>query len=508
MKTKFIDIKIFNYKICFILIISISFCNNYVVFPIKIKNELKQINNNINSAKDYKDYINNNKISANIFMGTPPKKIEIYLTSERVDFILGEGFCTLNQESNYNSSLSTSFVKSKLGFTSPIFINGYLSNENIIIYTNLNCSKNFSFQNLNIISCNPSPDIFDIVNKKSFCGYMGVQISSSSDYFEWNSIFYQLKSERYIINQKWSLIFNKNIINNYDGTLIIGLKDEEYKDIFNYGINLNNEFSTVYSLKTFSNSDYEIKFDELYYNINNENYTFNKFIQGIFIIDYDFIISNEDFFNSIQKTFFGDYINQGVCFIDKSNILKKTKKNDMLLLNIIFCYKNKINMNEIKNFPTLFFKHINLNQIFDFDYKDLFQETKNFYVFKIMLNENNKRFWNFGRPFLKKYQFIFDNDQKTITYIGLNNVTQEQEQKSKDDIQTSNKNFITNKLYIIFILAFIIIIIAALIGLFLGKKIYNKNKKKRANELDDDYEYIEKKINDNEGIGIKFENNE
>ena len=180
----------------------------------------------------------------------------------------------------------------------------------------------------------------------------------------------------------------------------------------------------------------------------------------------------------------------------------------MLLLNIIFCYKNKISMNEIKNFPTLFFKHINLNQIFEFDYKDLFQETKNFYVFKIMLNENNKRFWNFGRPFLKKYQFIFDNDQKTITYIGLNNVTQEQEQKSKDDIQTSNKNFITNKLYIIFILAFIIIIIAVLIGLFLGKKIYNKNKKKRANELDDDYEYIEKKINDNEGIGIKFENNE
>ena len=108
-----------------------------------------------------------------------------------------------------------------------------------------------------------------------------------------------------------------NIINNYDGALIVGIKNEEYKDIFNYGINLNKEFYTIYSLKTFSNSDYEIKFDEAYYNINNQNYTFNKFIQGIFIIDYDYIISNEDYFNSIKNSFFSQYIEQDICFIDK-----------------------------------------------------------------------------------------------------------------------------------------------------------------------------------------------
>ena len=506
MKTKFLDIKIFNCKICFILIISISFCNNFVVFPIKIKNDLKQIDDNINTAKDYKDYINNNKISVYIPMGTPSKKIEIYLTSERVDFIFGEGFCTLNGESDYNTSLSETFIKSKISFSSPIYTNGFLCNENIVLYTNFNFSKNISFQNLDFIKCNPSPDIFDIVNNNSFCGYMGMQISSSSDYFEWHSIFYQLKSERYIIGPKWSLIFNKNIINNHDGALIIGINDEEYKNIFNYGISLNSEFSTIYSLKTFSNSDYEIKFDELYYNINTKNYTFNKFIQGIFIIDYDYIISNDEYFNSIKNTFFSQYITQGTCFIDKSNKYRKTKKKDMQLLNIIFCNKNKIGINEIKNFPTLFFKHVNLNQIFEFNYEDLFQETKNFYVFKIMLDENNKRFWNFGRTFLKKYQFIFDNDQKTLTYIGINTLTPNQ--KANDDIKKNNTNFFSNKLYLIFILAFIIIIIAVLIGLFLGKKIFNKNKKKRANELDDDYEYIEKKINPNEGIGIKFNDNE
>jgi len=500
MKTKFLDIKIFNCKICFILIISLSFCNSYVVLPIKIRNELKQINDNINSANDYKDYINNNKIATFILMGTPSKKIEIYLTSERVDIILGEGFCTIKDESDYNSSISTSFSKSNTGFMSPIFIKGFLSNENIILYNDFNFTKNISFQNINFINCNPSPDFFDVVNNNSICGYFGMQISTSSEYFEWNSIFYQLKSERLIKSQKWTLIFNMNIINNYDGALIIGIKDEEYKDIFNYGINLNNEFSTVYSLKTFSNGDYEIKFDEAYYNINNQNYMFNKFIQGIFIIDYDYIISNEDYFNSIKNSFFSQYIEQGICLVDKSNKFRKTKMNEKQLLNIIFCNKNKIDIDEIKNFPKLYFKHVNLNQIFEFNYEDLFQETKQYYVFKIMLDENNKRFWNFGRVFLKKYQFVFDNDQKTITYIGINNINQKQ--RAKDDIKTNNTNFFKNNTYIIIILAIVIIIIAVFVGIFLGGKIYNKNKKKRANELDDDYEYIEKKSNQNEDIGI------
>ena len=117
-----------------------------------------------------------------------------------------------------------------------------------------------------------------------------------------------------------------------------------------------------------------------------------------------------------------------------------------------------------------------------------------------MLDENNKRFWNFGRVFLKKYQFVFDNDQKTITYIGINNINQKQ--RAKDDIKTNNTNFFKNNTYIIIILAIVIIIIAVFVGIFLGGKIYNKNKKKRANELDDDYEYIEKKSNQNEDIGI------
>ena len=119
-------------------------------------------------------------------------------------------------------------------------------------------------------------------------------------------------------------------------------------------------------------------------------------------------------------------------------------------------------------------------------------------------NENNKRVWHLGRIFLKKYLFVFDNDQKTITYIGINKLNKK---GNKNDIKTDN-NFSNNKFYLILLLSILIIGIAVVVGLFIGKIIFNKNKKKRANELDDDYEYIEKKNNKNESIGIGFDDND
>ena len=297
MKTKLLCINIFNFLIYFILFALLQFSNNYIVFPIKMKNKLSHLNDDINSAEDYISFIKNDLVSTNIYFGSPPKIIEIYLTLERLDFILGEGFCLINSESNYNSSLSTSFKKSNTCFTSPIFINGFLSYEDIILYNDFNLSQNITLQEFNFIIGNPSPDIFDIKNNNSFCGYMGLQISSSSDYFEWNSIIYQLKSGRLINSEKWTIYFNQYKINNYDGVLIIGIKGEEYKNIFNFLDNINDEYRSIYSSNTISSSDYGIKFDEIYYNFNNQNFTYKKFIESIFIIDYDYIISK--LFNEI-----------------------------------------------------------------------------------------------------------------------------------------------------------------------------------------------------------------
>ena len=88
MKTKLLCINIFNFLIYFILFALLQFSNNYIVFPIKMKNKLSHLNDDINSAEDYISFIKNDLVSTNIYFGSPPKIIEIYLTLERLDFIL------------------------------------------------------------------------------------------------------------------------------------------------------------------------------------------------------------------------------------------------------------------------------------------------------------------------------------------------------------------------------------------------------------------------------------
>ena len=71
----------------------------------------------------------------------------------------------------------------------------------------------------------------------------------------------------------------------------------------------------------------------------------------------------------------------------------------------------------MNKFPNIYFIHRELNEIFEFNYKEVFQEIGNSIVFSILFNEENKNRWSLGRIFMKKYLFIFDIDQKTITYL-------------------------------------------------------------------------------------------
>ena len=148
----------------------------------------------------------------------------------------------------------------------------------------------------------------------------------------------------------------------------------------------------------------------------------------------------------------------------------------------------------MKKFPTLYFKYINFYKIFEFDYKDLFQEIGNSLIFSIVFDEENKSHWALGRIFLKKYQFIFDNDQRTITYIKSNKT------KSKDSINNNNNSTVL----ILKILLIAFLLIGFGVGILVGKKLWDKNRKKRVNELsDDDYDYQANNLeNENQEKGL------
>ena len=104
--------------------------------------------------------------------------------------------------------------------------------------------------------------------------------------------------------------------------------------------NINYNYSSVYSLQYLTkNVNQEIKFNEIFYEINGHNYTFNKSLQGKFLVDYNYIISNENFFNEIKNNFFDNYINDNICFVDKNETYKKSKDADEQLIHMIICDK-------------------------------------------------------------------------------------------------------------------------------------------------------------------------
>jgi len=505
MKTNIFNKLSFSFsfsKIYFLIISFVSIGNNYIIFPFIIKN-LSIENNNIMTASSYLKYIQNNILSTNIYVGTPQKKLELYLTMDQYFFTLAKGFCLPNSISNYEPIESNSYEKTTTTVFSSLFTNGTLSRENFTFYNNSNFLENILVNKLEFICGIASSDIFDITNPDNICGYLGLQPSSGSLYIESYSLIYDLKSKGIIDSKKWGIKFydEKNKKNGFDGALFLGIKEKNYNEILdiniddeNYNNYINYNYSSVYSLPYLTkNINWEIKFDEISYKINEQNYIFNKNLQGQLLVDYNYIISNEYFFNNIKNNFFNKYINDNICFVNKNQTLKKSKDADKQLINMIICDKNKFK--DMNKFPKIYFTHRELNEIFEFNYWELFQEIGNSIVFSIFFDEENKNRWCFGRIFMKKYLFIFDIDQKTITYLP-----QFENHKKENNLENDkNDNF---KIIILEILLVVFLLLGIALGLYFGKLKWDKSRKKRANELNDEYNYIE---NEKENNGSKNE---
>ena len=126
-------------------------------------------------------------------------------------------------------------------------------------------------------------------------------------------------------------------------------------------------------------------------------------------------------------------------------------------------------------------KFILKNENFTFEIKPekLWYEYKDKLYYLVLFPRIEKEldpFWKLGIPFLKNYDLIFDKESKT-----LNVYTQK--------VSSENKTNYLKYLIIIFVIVvFIVIIILIVINYNLIKKL---PRKKRANELEDTYEYLQ-----------------
>ena len=100
-------------------------------------------------------------------------------------------------------------------------------------------------------------------------------------------------------------------------------------------------------------------------------------------------------------------------YLTKNNISNIEKEYN----NKYYIYIFHKNMYEkIKNFSLDFF-HKELNYHFILDYQDLFFEKNDKIYCLIVFNHQEKYYWKFGLPFLKKYKFIYEQDAKIMGFV-------------------------------------------------------------------------------------------
>ena len=283
-----------------------------------------------------------------------------------------------------------------------------------------------------------------------------------------NDLIYQLKRDREINNYEFNIKYSD--INEQKGEIIIGDSPHNY-DKNNY-----NE-SDLRSAKVVK--DYYWKWTLPISNIYipEHNFMIQKYELGTFKIEEFFIEGTKEYFDIIQNIFFNKYIEEKICFIQKHKKSRLITEFYHFMCNIKDDNKRK---EFFGNFPSLVFYQKEMNVNFTFDYRDLFTifPDNNRILFNIEF-DNEAQKWVFGKPFFKKYQLIFDLESKLIKYYIRTN-----EERNLNNTNSGKIAFIVFLVIIVFFL-----------GVLVGKALCTKyNRKIRANELEDEFSYNSKNV--------------
>jgi len=321
--------------------------------------------------------------------------------------------------------------------------------------------------------------------------------------FKGINLITQLKQKNFIKEYCWTMEFNiaKKYNNDYllkDPDELINLKGNVIIGEFPHNYDSKNFYKSQY-VKTYSEfSDdiikWEFKFKKIYYKQSEKN----EINIGDINIELDpskyLIFAPKDYFDSIMSNYFQKYIDKSICF-----------NYDVEEFSSIYCEKSdKFSINEIKTFPSIFFDHIDLQYTFELSYKELFVEKDNKYWFLMVSDQYRTTGWKFGNIFMSKYQLVFNLDSKVIGFYNpkLSKLPNESESNNG---KSGGNSYLVLSIILIIILCLILIGV----GIFIKIKFYpNILKKKRANELDDDYEYVsDKNAKNNNNDNQLFNNN-
>ena len=368
----------------------------------------------------------------------------------------------LKSYSLFNETKSNSYLSKKCEEEKSVFSEydeSCLSNDSFIFYNeNTSLKKTLSF--------------LLIKRKKiSMIGKIGILLYNYPCTYR-KCFLEELKKTNLINNYVWYFKFNN--WNDNEGKLYIGTEPhEDFPDIYSKD---DLEYTKINDKQDLA---VEIIFDKIYIEENNNNITTFNILKVDLLFDSDLIIAPKIFLTKINSLFLNEYIDKGLCF--SSNFTQNYINSYELIY--FYCYENITNI-LYYSIPNIKFFSFNLNYIFELTNDELFTIKDGYVYIKILFTVQQIYKWYLGRQFTMKYQFAFYPDNKVIGFY----------RKFKE---STGDNF-SSKIwkYLIFVL---VALIFGVLSVFIGIKIQkiNSNKKKRANELLDDYDYSTENINSN-----------
>jgi len=487
-------------------ILFLQYNSNIIVLPFRDNRNGNIDYNNLSNIFDSK------QLYTEVLIGEPPQCLNINIDTEAFAYYILPNSCYDSSPSFYNYTLSKSFKIVSIGYEDDIWENiddaAYVS-DFFSFYNSTDLQTNISINNFEFYYASFLTD----KKYKIVCGNAGFGLKQRYDDYNIDTFLNSIKAQELIDDYFWTYeyfekeenkilnfpkINNKYIIDNFDGIIILG----NYIKYNPYDYD-KNSYMTTLAVERDHYLKWCLAFDKIYCK-SKEDISIIKLIHADLSINFDYIISPKEYFENLILPFFNSYLEKQIC--KKNEIQTKS-----YIYEVINCDKTLFTIQDIKNFPTIYFYHHNFNYTFELTYNELFKEINNNIYFLILNNigKINENIWKLGKIFLKKYHFSFNQDSKMIIFyneIKPKNEEENKEEKNKEKNEEKNEKNI-NKFNINYIWI-IACIISLIVGLYIGATIINKNRKKRANELKEDYDYeSENVINDDKENNLINEKN-
>ena len=457
-----------TYLISFFIILNLfSFIqsNKNVIIPLYYTENINKLN--------HIEFLFQPQLYGKIKLGTPEQIVYLLITTDINYFSIELN--TLNNKF-YNPNKSSTFVdlNNKFTFYQENYKSGFYCLEQFHFINEINnIEKEEKYNNITFMYINEysqSQKFYIDENKNELSGIIGLQYPKSYPIF---SILKALKDKNLISKNIWSIKY----INSHP-YLILG--ENPY-------INDNPEEKRT---NCYSSGYYHYWY--LFFNdIKIGNTKLNEERIAQYSPQLGVIIGVKEYQNYIKKNFFNDLINKNKCFEKSITINGK-------YYTYFECDKD-INLN---NFEKVEFIHQELSFIFILDKDDLFVDVDGRKYFLCVFSEDysyqkQNSNWIFGTPFIKKYNFVFNEDSKIILFY-------EQIEKiiENGEINDKNNEYSSLSIGIIIFLS----IFTGLLIIYLIVKSICKPKQIKANELEDSFRYNNQGNMNNKDIMNSFSN--